>query len=288
MDGTIHIWYKTIMDYFEGITFGACDHLPACPASIDRFFPHYYALNYAHSGRIRWALNNARPVVLNAPVAWWTLKGTAPRYRYGRIAEETWDHYYVTLDGPRAARLFRHGLTAAEPRRPYAFIADADAFRLRWERLFLALGRGGPVREAWAVHELEGMVLQIHQPHPSSVLSRLEAKLEILKGAVLTRPSAAWDWEKEAARMGVSLVHLRRSFRKRTGLPPHQFLVKTRMDLAAKRLRTTSDSIKEIAEGIGLPDVYHFGKQFKACFHLPPATYRHEMQGLYSTGDIPT
>ncbi len=82
--------------------------------------------------------------------------------------------------------------------------------------------------------------------------------------------------------MGISLIHLRRSFRKRTGLPLHQFLVKVRMDMAASRLRTTTDSIKEIADLVGIPDVYHFGKQFKSCFHLPPATYRNEMRGLYS------
>jgi AraC-like DNA-binding protein len=270
------------MDYFGGITFGACDHVPACPASIDRAFPHYYALNYAHSGRIYWALDKSRPIILNAPVAWWTGKGNRPRYRYGRMGEETWDHYYVTFDGPRAARLIRQCLPSPESTRPYSFVADADGFRSRWERLFLSLGRGGPVRESWAVYEMEGMVLQLNQPLPSSVRSNLEVKLDVLRRSVLARPSAGWDWESEAARMGVSLVHLRRSFRKLTGLPPHQFLVRARMDIAARRLRTTTDSIKEVAAAVGLPDIYHFGKQFKACFHLPPATYRHEMHGLYS------
>lgn len=270
------------MGYFDGIAFGAHDHLPACPAWIDRAFPHYYALNYAHSGRIRWAVGDARSVILHAPVAWWTVKGSRPRYRYGRIGAETWDHYYVTVDGPRAGRLFRQGLASVESRRPYAFIANADAFRLRWERLFLALGRGGPMREAWAVHELEGMALQISQPPPSPVPSPLEAKLDRLRASLQARPAAERDWEREAAGMGISLIHLRRSFRNRTGLPPHQFLVKTRMEIAAQRLRATPDAIKEIAEAVGVPDVYHFGKQFKACFHLPPAAYRNEMRGLYS------
>jgi AraC-like DNA-binding protein len=269
---------------FGGIVFGAHDHLPKCPAWIDRSFPHFYALNYAHRGRIRFAVGETRPVVLNAPVAWWTMKGTRPRYRYGRIGEETWDHYYVTLDGPRAAALFRQYLAARDPRRPYAAVADAEAFRARWEHLFLALGQGGPLREAWAVHEFEGLVLQASQPPSPAPRSLLEAKLEALQKAVRARPGASWDWDREAARIGVSLVHLRRSFRALAGLPPHQFLLKARMDAAAVRLRETAAPLKEIAEEVGLPDIYHFGKQFKDCFHLPPATYRREMRGLYSSG----
>ncbi len=66
------------MNYFGGISFDSYDHLPTCPAWIDRCFPHYYALNYAHSGRIRWALNNGGAIILNAPVAWWTVKGNHP------------------------------------------------------------------------------------------------------------------------------------------------------------------------------------------------------------------
>lgn len=269
------------MAYFDGVVFGAHDHVPACPASIDRNFPHYYALNYAHRGRIRWALNDARPLVLNAPVAWWTAKGLRPRYRYGRIGRETWDHYYVVLDGPRVTRLFRECLAPVNSC-PYVFIADPNTFRSRWERLFFALNRGGQASESWAIHELEGIALQINQPAPLPPRSPLEAKLNILRKAVEASPSKEWDWEKEAVHLGISLVHLRRSFRQLTGLPPHQFLLKGRMNVAAHRLRTTADSIKEIAEAVGLPDIYHFGKQFKACFHLPPATYRNEMRGLYS------
>jgi hypothetical protein len=175
------------MAYFHGMVFGAHDHLPKCPASIDRSFPHYYALNYAHSGRIYWALNDTRPLILNAPVAWWTAKASRPRYRYGRIEEETWDHYYVTLDGPRVRELFREYLASAHAA-PYAFIANPNTFRSRWERLFIALGEGGPVNESWAIHELEGIALQINQPAPLAPRSFLETKLDALRRAVQARP----------------------------------------------------------------------------------------------------
>jgi AraC-like DNA-binding protein len=283
MDGTIHYLYKTIMPYFSETRFGAYDHVPQCEAWIDQFFPHNYALNYAHSGRIRWAMNGERLITLNAPVAWWTLKGLRPSYQYGRIGAETWDHYYVTLDGPRATRLFHEGVSLRDPKRAYAFIADPETFRARWDRLFAALRRSGPNHESWAIHEMEGLILQVNQPPPFFTPTPLEAKLEALGRTLRSHPAREWSWEAEAAHLGVSLVHLRRSFRKVHGAPPHHFLLKVRMESAARRLCSTAEPIKEIAEASGLPDVYHFSKQFKACFNLPPATYRREMRGLYAS-----
>jgi AraC-like DNA-binding protein len=281
MDETIQSLYNLIMPISRGIKFGSYDHVPACEAWIDRTFPHFYALNYAQSGRIRWAMNSGKLITLNAPVAWWTLKGSRPRYRYGRIGVETWDHYYVSLDGPRALRFFQ-GLSRKDPMRPYAFIADPDSFRSRWEQLFAILRRGGQNHEAWALHEMEGLALQINQPAPFFIPSPLEARLEALGLSLRHDPAKEWSWDHEAARLGVSLVHLRRSFRKVHGAPPHHFLLKVRMESAARRLRSTMEPIKEIAESSGLPDVYHFSKQFKARFHLPPATYRREMRELYA------
>jgi len=75
---------------------------------------------------------------------------------------------------------------------------------------------------------------------------------------------------------------LRRLFGKIHGMPPHHFMLKARMECAGEKLRETLLPIKEIASAVGLPDVYHFSKQFKARFHLPPATCRNEMRSLYS------
>jgi AraC-like DNA-binding protein len=61
-----------------------------------------------------------------------------------------------------------------------------------------------------------------------------------LAGRIRAAPEQDWDWETEAARCAVSLVHLRRRFREALGVPPHQFLLQTRME-AASRLLLSSD-----------------------------------------------
>ncbi len=52
-------------------TFRHFNHLPRCQTWIDTTF-QVYALNYAHAGRIRWAMDGGDLRTLEAPVCWWT------------------------------------------------------------------------------------------------------------------------------------------------------------------------------------------------------------------------
>jgi AraC-like DNA-binding protein len=270
---------------FSELVIDAYGHLPECSVYLDRSFPNFYALNYAHSGRIKWALNGGRSVILAAPVAWWTLKGTTPRYRYGNFEGETWDHYYVTLNGRRAARLFRDYLGAGRTKSHYTPISDPASFCGRWERLFDFCRSGD---KAWAAHELEGIALDIIRPVVPPPDSPLSSSLDRLSKTIRNQPGREWLWEEEARRLNMSLVHLRRRFRERTGIPPHRFLLRARVESASQLLRATTKPIKEIAVTVGLPDVFHFSKQFKAHFHFSPASYRAEMRNLYAMQRNPT
>ena len=93
--------YEMGMNYFGGLRWGHFNHLPRCAVWIDQRFD-FYALNYCHAGRIRWGMNGGPLRTLTAPVAWWTWPG--PRFAYGNLPGETWDHYYVVLHGARPAR----------------------------------------------------------------------------------------------------------------------------------------------------------------------------------------
>jgi len=275
------------MRYFQDLEFGIFDHLPRCSVWIDRYFPTYCGLNYAHAGNIRWKVGPDEQdiVTLTAPVAWWTWPG--PRFQYGCGPETFWDHYYVTFFGPRIERFIDEELlptrvTAAA----YTPIAQPEEFRREWDTLFGLLRRNGGINNPEAVHCLEGMLLMMRYSPIPLVDSPYRVAIEATIATINTHPEQEWDWDKEASHIGVSVVHFRRLFRNITGFPPHQYLLRTRMESAALLLRTTLQPIKTIASAVGLPDRYHFSKQFRAHFRLPPQTYRKAVQTLYGIKPI--
>ena len=54
---------------------------------------------------------------------------------------------------------------------------------------------------------------------------------------------------------------------------------RARMRRAAELLLETNDSMREIADAIGLKNEFYFSRLFRAKYHLPPATYRREFCG---------
>lgn len=63
-------------------------------------------------------------------------------------------------------------------------------------------------------------------------------------------------------------------FKKSTGCPPVKYLNEYRLSIACELLRHTDDSIKSIAEKVGIPDQFYFSKLFKAKYLTAPQQYR--------------
>lgn len=77
-----------------------------------------------------------------------------------------------------------------------------------------------------------------------------------------------------AERAGLSPFHFLRVFRKVTGVSPHQFLLRLRLNAAALRLRRTNEPITEIAYATGFEDLSNFIRTFRAEFGAAPSRYR--------------
>lgn len=286
MEGAVNVLSKTIRSkgsavrYFRDLEFVSLGHVPRCSVWIDRYFEHYWALNFAPAGRIAWAMGPEgerarRPIHLHAPVAWWTWPGQ--HFRYGCGRDESWDQWFVTFRGQRARRIFGEGLAPRTGGKPFAPVPDADAFRRDWETLFALLEAYGRKDNPEAVHLLEGMLLRLRRPPERETDGPGTApEMAALAAAIRAEPAREWDWEAEARRLAVSAVHLRRRFRETTGLPPHQFLLQTRMEAAARRLLATDAPVKSVGASVGVADPYYFSKLFKAHFGLAPDRYRRE------------
>ena len=252
------------------------DHLPGCRVWIDTVFKGFCALNYAHSGQIRLAVDGGATKILTAPVAWWTWPG--PRFEYGQTQSPGWDHYYVTFRGPWVDQLRRSGWMPSSSANAYCFIHNAEAFRTKMERLQAALDHHDQ-EHAWLL--LQDMFLDLRtQKPPSANQGPHEKKLQLLIARIRRQPARDWIEVEAASSCGISQVHFRRVFREAAGLPFRQFCLKARMDAAARMLRKSKLPLKEIAERCGISDIYYFNRLFRARHGMPPGAYAREARML--------
>jgi AraC-like DNA-binding protein len=82
-----------------------------------------------------------------------------------------------------------------------------------------------------------------------------------------------------AAEFDLSVSHFSRAFRISTGLPPHQWLLRQRVN-AAKQLMTVRDlPLSEIAMSAGFANQSHFTRVFSAVVGVSPGVWRREVPG---------
>lgn len=79
------------------------------------------------------------------------------------------------------------------------------------------------------------------------------------------------DLSKTAA---MSPFHFARSFKRATGLPPHQYVTKQRIELAKSLLRDTPLPVTEVANRAGYENVSHFIRLFKRLTGGTPGEFR--------------
>jgi AraC family transcriptional regulator len=77
---------------------------------------------------------------------------------------------------------------------------------------------------------------------------------------------------------GMSLDGFIRSFKSSTGVPPHQYVLRKRVESAQALLADRRLSLTEIALRTGFSDQSHFSKIFRRMIGVAPRSYRQQMQ----------
>ncbi len=75
---------------------------------------------------------------------------------------------------------------------------------------------------------------------------------------------------------GMSEFHFNRLFKRATGIPPSQYQIRLRMDVARRSLRETKRSVLTIANDIGYSNPSHFAQLFRKETGLSPTDYRRQ------------
>ncbi len=86
------------------------------------------------------------------------------------------------------------------------------------------------------------------------------------------------DQELTLARLGAAVYmspyHFARLFQHSTGLPPHRFVVRTRIDRAVTLLVAPGLSIAQISKLVGFRTPSHFSTVFRRLMGVTPREYR--------------
>lgn len=93
------------------------------------------------------------------------------------------------------------------------------------------------------------------------------------------RPCYHWTMAELAAEVGASRSVLAERFARFLGEPPLTYLARWRLQLAARKLQTTQNTIVQVASDVGYESEAAFNRAFKREFGLPPAQYRKKLAG---------
>jgi AraC family transcriptional regulator len=103
---------------------------------------------------------------------------------------------------------------------------------------------------------------------------RIAAALRYIE-ACADEPLSLADLARVAA---MSPYHFLRTFHALVGMTPYQFILHTRMNRAAVRLRRTSENVSAIAFAAGFSDLSTFNRRFQRIFGLSPSAFRAQSQ----------
>jgi AraC-like DNA-binding protein len=88
------------------------------------------------------------------------------------------------------------------------------------------------------------------------------------------RPAHPWTLVDLAKESGISRSVLAERFRQFLNQPPMAYLTRWRLQLGARTLLSTSQSVAQVAAGVGYESEAAFNRAFKRAFGVPPARFR--------------
>lgn len=108
---------------------------------------------------------------------------------------------------------------------------------------------------------------------PHSLPSNASARVTRAVRRIESESDRDIDLRQLAQEARLSVYHFLRTFRRVTGVTPHQFLLRTRLRRAAIRLASRRARIIDVALDCGFGDVSNFNRSFRAEFGVSPRAY---------------
>jgi AraC-like DNA-binding protein len=248
--------------------------VPRCTHRIDKVFADYCVLQYMHGGAVRLSVDGQERV-LEGRHFFSSYPGPRIAFR-AMVAGSTWVHRYLAFRGPALEGFLREGLFPVPPMPAPREPGGLD-YAHRFDQLLELSRRDDAFGYKRALLELERLLCELAEARASPVhepawLAPARSRLESLG----TRDI---DYDELATELGFAPRTFRREFQKATGLPPHQYLLNSRISHARELLAHTDLPLKQIARELGYTDVFYFTRHFKRAVGVPPGMFRRSREG---------
>lgn len=262
-----------MMTYYDDLIFvGGGDTMDCLHPPIDNRFSQFYSIQFDRVGTIFFARDHGEKVILRAPVVYFLHPDH--HYQYGFVEGERWHHGWLAFVGPRAKRIMERGFMALAPT-GYLQVSDPVSFAECFDTLIAHKDSQDPSRHALAVVELERMLgLLIESKEPVVPVDPYALVIHRVVKDIQKNPIFDWDFSEIAKKHSLSYSHFRKLFKQHAHVAPHEFLLRTRMRHAAKRLNQEKLTVKKLADIYGFPDQASFSKLFKKKIGVSPLHYK--------------
>jgi AraC family transcriptional regulator len=121
---------------------------------------------------------------------------------------------------------------------------------------------------------------KVSGPFSARSVSATDRKRAVEAARYLELHSAeALSLDELAQQAGLSPFHFLRVFARVLGVTPHQYLVRTRVREAARRLADPARSITDIALDVGFADLSNFVRTFRRAAGVSPGAFRRAARG---------
>lgn len=132
------------------------------------------------------------------------------------------------------------------------------------------------------VHVIRAWVARHQDPGQSWLLALRHPSVARALSMLHARPAASWTIERLARESNVSRATLTRRFSALVGEPPLAYLTRWRLELAARRLRETDETVGAIAHHVGYASEFAFSRAFSRLRGEPPGRYRSRVRSEQS------
>lgn len=189
-------------------------------------------------------------------------------HHYG--TDDEWDIYWLHFDGLLARRYFQ--LCAAGP---IFHAEEASNAGRHLRKIFEAFHLHTRVSEAMLSRHIVDFITElILYRTPEQSNSRNSSMVDEIIGYMGEHVAEPLPIEQLASRVCVTPYHFIRLFKEETGLTPHQYLIRLRIDLAKYLLKTTHLPLKDIAERTGFCSASNLCTSFQRNIGITPHIYR--------------
>ena len=108
--------------------------------------------------------------------------------------------------------------------------------------------------------------------------SAAKVRTELQRAMTFIQDNLASDLSLDtiAREAGLSSYHFARLFAEAFGVPPHQYVIQTRIERAKTLITQSCLSLGEVAQHVGFSDQSHFTRHFKRLVGITPHAFAHD------------